>query len=95
MDGKIHKINGFNSYEVFHAEQDQIFVFADILEKQLGFSMETSPVIGLDGIYWNSKKQGIKLEVGWDNWSGAFVMSFCSRGSDYVEKLATICEGML
>ena len=93
QQGKIYTIaNGFKSYEMYHDEGSQIFVFADILEKQLGFTMKVPPVIGWDNIFWDATKEDITMTIGWDNWSGAFVHASCSKGDHYIEQIKLICE---
>ena len=90
MDGKLRKLeNGFSSYEIFEADQNHIFIFADILEKQFSFRMINTPMLGLDSVYWEASKGSVKLTVGWDIWSGAFSMANCLSGNGYVEKVAT------
>jgi len=91
MDGKLIKLeNGFSSYEIFEADQNHIFVFADILEKQFDFQMINAPLLGLDGVYWEASKGNVKLNVGWDIWSGAFIRANCLAGNGYIEKIATV-----
>ena len=93
MNGKLMKTsNGFNSYEISDADQNYIFVLADILTKRFDFHMVNAPVVGLDGVYWEATKKNVKLTVGWDIWSGAFVMAHCSEGSEYVERLENGAE---
>ena len=88
MEGKLGKAeNGYCTYDISNAEQDYIFVLADILTKRFGFHMAT-PIPGLDGVYWDAVKEDVKLTVGWDVWSGAFVMANCMNGNEYIEKLA-------
>jgi len=88
MNGKLTKTsNDYNSYEISDADQNYIFVLADILTKRFDFHMVNAPVVGLDSVYWEATKKNVKLTVGWDIWSGAFVMAHCSEGSEYVERL--------
>ena len=93
MEGKLRKLeNGFYSYDVFETDQDYIFVFANILEKQFGFRMVNYPMVGLDSVYWEAVKNEVKLTVGWDIWSGTFIMANCLSGNEYVEKIATTAD---
>ena len=88
MDGKLRKLkNGLYSYEILEADQNHIFIFADVLEKQFNFRMANAPMAGLDGVYWEASNGSVKLTVGWDIWSGAFVMADCLIGNEYIEKL--------
>ena len=89
MDGKMFKTaSGFNSYEIYDAENDHIFIFADVLTKKFGFQMNTAPMVGLDGVYWDASKLGVKLTAGWDVWSGAFIFAHCPKGDEYVKEIA-------
>ena len=89
MNGKIYKTaEGFNSYEISEADEKYIFTLADILIKQLGFTTDTTPISGLDGVYWDFLKEDVKLTVGWDIWSGAFVMAYCLSGNKHIETIA-------
>jgi hypothetical protein len=86
MEGKLNIIkNGFYSYDIYEADQNYIYQIADILTKQHGFSMVNSPVIGLDCVYWDFNKNNIKLTLGWDIWSGAFIFAHCLNGNDYIK----------
>ena len=91
MKGELKKIaNGYKSYDISGAEQNHIFEFADILTKQFGFHMIGAPVAGCDGVYWVAFKESIQLTVGWDIWSGAFVMAHCRKGNKYIEDIQNI-----
>jgi hypothetical protein len=91
LEGKLHKTaSGFYSYDIVEADNDFIYKLANVLTKQFGFDMVNTPMTGLDGVYWDAIKKNVKLTVGWDNWSGAFVMAHCSEGDEYVAKISEI-----
>jgi len=94
MNGLLHKTaEGHDSYEIYEADQDFIFRFAEILTTRFGFELTGDrPAVGLDEIYLDAKKGSIRLTIGWDNWSGAFVFAHCSEGDGYIEKIAN-CFG--
>ena len=88
MIGRLFKTaSGFYSYEISEAEQDYIYVLADILVEQFGGSMVTPPIVGLDSIFWTFSNEKAKLTVGWDIWSGAFIMSHCSIGDEFITRV--------
>ena len=88
MEGRLSKTSsGFLSYDIKDAEQDHIFVLADSLTREFGFQMTGVPAPGPDGVYWDAVKGSVRLTVGWDIWSGAFVMANCQSGNAEVEKL--------
>ena len=90
MNGLIHKTaGGHSSYEIYDADQDFIFRFADVLTTQFGFDLTGNrPVVGLDVILWDAQKETVRLTIGWDIWSGAFVFAHCSEGEGYIERIA-------
>ena len=93
MNGKLAKTaNGFYSYEIFEAEENYMFTLADMLTKHFDFQITNAPFVGLDGVYLDVIESGVKLTVGWDIWSGAFVSAHCSTGNEYIKKIADCCE---
>lgn len=92
MQGKIHKTaQGYNSFEMHEEKNDFIFQFATILEKEYGFTMSGQPAFGLDGVFWDAYKENLRLTVGWDIWSGAFVFAHSAQGDPYIEKMQAYC----
>ena len=73
---------------MFYASTDLVPVIGELLQEQFGFVPISPAVIGLDEVIAEVEKYGIKLGICWDNWSGAYVMRFCERGSEWVNKIA-------
>ena len=89
LSGKTYKAaNGQKTYEVFYASTDLVPVIGELLQEQFGFVPISTPVIGLDEVVVELEKDGIKLGIGWDNWSGAYVIGFCEKGSEWVNKIS-------
>lgn len=96
MVGTLTKIaNGHSSYNIADADQNDIYKIADILIKTFGFKMAATPVAGPDGTYWETQKDNIKLTLGWDIWSGIFLMSQCSAGDEYVAQIGSFIDNIV
>ncbi len=93
LTGNIHTAaNGQKTYDVFCASSGLIPVIGRLLQQQFGFSPQSTPAIGLDEIVIEIEKDGIKLSLGWDIWSGAYVLSFCEEGSQWVAHIAQFLD---
>lgn len=80
--------NGHQSYEIFEADQSFIFQIATILTNV--FEYKSKILLDcFEGYYLDLYKEKIKLTVGWDNWSGCFIMSYCNEGD---KEIVTIQE---
>lgn len=87
MKGIIHSLpNGHKSYEVLQADEPFIFNMATVLKDKMGFSGEKNPKLLLDKGYIDMYKNNIKLTVGYDNFSGCFVMAYCDDGDNEIVK---------
>lgn len=96
MEGKFcTTANGFKSYEIFDADENSIFNFADILEQEFQFTKFKVPVVGLDGIYWDFYKDEEMITLGWDNWSGIFIMSNSELGDLLVTQIGNYINSIL
>lgn len=71
-----------------------VFEVVQILKDRFGFTSRL-PVCWMDEIYIDCKKQGLKLTVGWDNWSGCFVMANSSDGDMLVHEIGVYLETLL
>ncbi len=93
MKGKLYLAsNGFNTYDIFEADQTFIFKIADILVDKFGFNGTAGPFIGLGGCYLEVYKNHIRITVGWDNWSGCFSMAYCEQGNNYIKELGNYLD---
>lgn len=87
--------NGQQTYEVFYASASLVPVIGELIQEHFGFLPISKPVIGLDEVVAEMEKDGVKLGLGWDNWSGAYVMGFCSEGSNWVNKISHFLDDEL
>lgn len=86
--GHLHTVaNRHLSYEIAEAEAEFIHVLVEHLQQQFGLGTVSQAVMGIDEVILEVKLQGVRLGIGWDNWSGAYVMAYCSQGDSLVEKI--------
>lgn len=96
MPGKIYTAaNGQKSYEVFDASAGLVSVLARLLEEHFEFILITKPVIGVDEVIAEVIRGEIKLGLGWDNWSGAYIMAFCDEGSGLLDEISLFLDNEL
>ncbi|MFC5402955.1 hypothetical protein [Cohnella soli] len=76
---------GRNSFEIWKGEADLILKIAFLL-RDFGFT--SGPLMsGLDGHYMDLVSNNIKLNLGWDIWSGLFLSAVNEEGDIWVNKL--------
>lgn len=78
---------GHLTYDIYHAEAEHIFPVASMIEKKFGFKTLNVPILGLDSAYLELIQNEIKIIVGWDIWSGLFIMSSDLKGDTTVRKI--------
>ena len=78
--------NGHLCYEIYQATADFIFVAANILKENFGFSEPKRPIVGLDEVLTEVTKDGFRLMLGWNTWSGFYVMSDSSEADIIVDE---------
>lgn len=96
LTGKIVTIsNGFLSYEIFNAKSDFVPVMGELIQNQFGFNPVDLPAIGLSEVVCEVEFSGVKLGLGWDNWSGAYVMAHCAKGDEFIKKIASYLNNVI
>ena len=87
------------SYQIWNVESDFIFIVAGELSKfDIKPGKPAIPIVGLDVVLWRWEKDGIKLEMSWDIWSGfsldsksedgdVFLSTFASHLDQFLEEL--------
>lgn len=78
--------NGRLSYEMEGEPSEAVFPLLSFLEQRFGLD-SGFPVFGLDGVYSEGAADGVKLVVGWDNWSGCFIQAFDEAGDRLVRAI--------
>jgi hypothetical protein len=87
--------NGRQSYEVYRATPDFIYEVASLLRQRYGFSEPKRPVVGLDEVITECSKDGLKLLLGWDNWSGCYVLADTPEGDEVVNEFGAYLDSIL
>jgi len=68
---------GISCYEIYAAGPDILPKIANLL--QISFGLTPEPLIdGFDVFYLDCVKEGVAITIGWDIWSGCFIMPLYS-----------------
>lgn len=87
LQGKMHKtFKGYNSYEIFDADASFIYKIATVVTEKFHFALINS-ITGFEEVFMDFEKGGIMITLGWDIWSGCFVMAHDNAGDKYIEEL--------
>lgn len=91
--GRSHTVaNGHLSYDIEIFEAGHIFPVATRLEKELGFESKGLPIFGLETVLLEMQRDGVKITVGWDHWSGLFIMADDDAGDEAIREIASHLE---
>lgn len=92
---KLH--SGRESYEIYYAESPLIFPIATMLEEKFDLSTDGLPLFGLDGNYLSLKREegSLSIILGWDNWSGVFIMAENEHSDDIVREIGKHLNSIL
>lgn len=64
---------GITCYEIYEVGPEILPEIANLL--QINFGLTPKPIIdGFDVFYLDCVKEGVAITVGWDIWSGCFIM---------------------
>ncbi len=64
---------------------EDIFEVIKLLEKNFTVKYDDKCAAGLDGGYFSAMINSKKITIGWDIWSGVFIMSEDESGNDLIE----------
>ena len=96
LAGSLYKTaDGRQSYEIYLATSEFIFVAAKILHEQFGFSKCHEPFVGLDEVITDCEREGIKLLLGWDIWSGIYLMAASEAGDAIVSEVGLYLNSII
>lgn len=84
-----------NSYEVLELQATAIWTIATWIQDEFGFQPKTLPIFGLDEVFLDLWKDQMQITVGWDNWSGIFVMAHTEQGDPAIEEIGRYIESRL
>lgn len=79
--------NGHLSLENSELESDKIFEILSSIEQKLGEKPEFGGKLGItpSAAAVELRVNGARITVGWDNWSGIFIMAWDSEGDRIIE----------
>ncbi|MEZ9237930.1 hypothetical protein [Shewanella sp. 10N.286.52.A9] len=80
--------NGHLSYEINSASSSFLPVLSQILQKEFGCMPVGETTTFVSEIVSDIELNGIKLGLGWDNWSGAYVLALCGEGDQHISDMA-------
>ena len=87
--------SGRSSYEIFHAESSYLARFEAVLQVHFDFEPESSRFEGLDEIFQRFARDGVCLELGWDNWSGCYLQARSPEGDAAVAEIGEFMDQLL
>jgi hypothetical protein len=87
--------SGRASYEIYLATPDFLQVAANVLRVRFGFSLAPEPLVGFDQVITDCERDGVKLLLGWDNWSGFYVMADAAAGDNLVKEFGTYLNTLI
>ena len=95
-NGKLYKTGkGYYTYDVEYAEAHHIFPVMTAIEKQFNFSPGRLPGLGLDTAIGELVRDNIRILVGWDIWSGVYVMALDVEGNEVIQEIAEYLDPIL
>ena len=80
--------SGVLSCENDEKASTEITEVLNILEKKFKIEYDGNGALGLDGIYSDYQIEGKIVTVGWDCWSGVFIMSRSIEDNSLIEEIA-------
>ena len=93
LEGKYYtNEKGLKSYEIYNEEEENIFKYEDLISNKFGYKCSL-PFIGLDVVIIELFKEQKEFILGWDIWSGIFIMSELPQYNGIIEEIGDFIEG--
>jgi hypothetical protein len=80
---------------IYAASGKMLTLFDGLLTQHLGYAPMRPPVLGPDQLVSFSLKGEVRLELGWDVFTGAYVFAADTTGDADVQELATLLGPLL
>jgi hypothetical protein len=80
---------------IYAASEKMLTLFDGLLTQHLGYAPMRPPVQGPDQLVSFSLKGEVRLELGWDVFTGAYVFAADTKGDPDVQQLATLLAPLL
>ena len=87
--------NGRQCYEIDQVTSEFIYVAANYLTQRYGFSAPKKPIVGFDEVITECSKEDLKLLLGWDNWSGFYVMADAPETDALVKEFGEYLDSII
>lgn len=87
--------NGHRLYEIDQARPLFVRKAGQILQDRFGFGPIVQPIVGLDIVITECTKSDVTLHLGWDNWSGFYVMADSPDGDRIVDEFGDYVDSIL
>ncbi|MEB2367077.1 MAG: hypothetical protein OZ933_13425, partial [Chloroflexota bacterium] len=87
-------VSGRQSYEIADADWMMVLPLVRIAVEQFGFRSRL-PVHGFDELYVSCVRDAAEITIGWDNWSGCFVMGCNASADAIVREMGDFVEHMM
>ena len=96
VSGKFHKTaKGHLSYDMEELEAYQVFAIATSVQDKFGFKTGKLPGLDPDALYIELIRDSVKILVGWDIWSGLFVMAMDESGDQAIQEIGQYLDEIL
>ena len=96
LSGKFHKTaKGHLSYDIEGLEAYKVFPIATALQDKFGFRTGKLPGLDPDELYIELIRDSVIILVGWDIWSGLFVMAMDESGDPVIQEIGQYLEEAL
>ena len=84
--------SGCNSLDNDELEADAVSDVFDLLKAQIGKRLSVSSMVGLssDSLAGEFTVDGVSLTLGWDIWSGVFIMAHDSGGNKILGEISAL-----
>ena len=86
--------NGALSCQNDNTTSEDILEVVKILEKKFKVEYDDKGAAGLDGVYFDYRIEGKNVIVGWDCWSGVFIMSKSIDNNQLIEEVYKYLSGV-
>lgn len=92
LKGVLRKtFKGFNCYEIEDADANYIFKLAVLVTEKFQFTQEQT-IIVLEQMFIDAVKDDVMITIGWDVWSGCFLMAYDKAGDIHVQEIGSYLD---
>ena len=95
MSWKTYRLpSGYNSLDNGELEADDVSAVFNLLKAHFGERLYVGSRVGLssESLVGEFSVDGVRLTLGWDVWSGVFIMSYDSAGDKVLNEIAHLLD---